>query len=97
MSVRFFHASISIRQNFSFSLTGFQFGTYLHELGHILGLVHEHQLPRRDEFLTVHWGNIHPHHEDEFTKYNARAVTIYGTDYDLSSIMHYESGVRRFF
>ncbi|OAF98777.1 zincin [Paraphaeosphaeria sporulosa] len=33
-------------------------GTYTHELGHTLGLLHEHQRPDRDDYVTIHCENV---------------------------------------
>ena len=69
----------------------FQMGTYLHELGHVLGLVHEHQLPIRDQYVTINWPNVNADMATQFDKYTN--VRTYDNSYDLSSIMHYEHNV----
>jgi hypothetical protein len=61
-------------------------GTLTHELGHALGLVHEHQRSDRDSFVTILTQNIEP--GDEF----AFALLLDSnnvTSYDFLSTMHY--------
>ena len=80
-----------IKNNFGRLL---QFGLYLHEFGHALGMVHEHQLPNRDDFLDVLWNQVNPDMRQWFKKYTAAELRRYGVPYDLSSVMHYELNVR---
>jgi hypothetical protein len=60
-------------------------GSIVHELGHVLGLVHEHQRHDRDQFVTrgaAVAGNAN------FRLHSAAEDTI-RTPYDFGSIMHY--------
>ena len=62
-----------------------------HELGHCLGLTHEHQRPDRDDYITVHWGNIRI---DAAGQYQLLENSLYDeTDYpyDYRSVMHYST------
>jgi hypothetical protein len=58
-----------------------------HEIGHTLGLVHEHQRSNRDDFVNILTQNIQPGLEFAFallSNSNNRGV------YDFLSVMHYE-------
>ena len=61
-------------------------GTICHELGHTLGLVHEHQRSDRDGFVTILTSNIIPGDEPNFTKL---ANSSNKGAYDFYSVMHY--------
>lgn len=61
-------------------------GTIAHEIGHALGLVHEHQRPDRDTYVTIVTANVAPEQMGNFT----RIVTArLWTPYDFGSVMHY--------
>ena len=58
----------------------------LHEIGHALGLIHEHQRSDRDTYVQVLWNNIIPGSEGNFGINN---FALLSTPYDFESIMHY--------
>lgn len=63
-------------------------GVIAHEMGHTLGLFHEHTRPDRDTYVNILWGNIRAGMEDNFS------ILTDGTrvgSYDDASIMHYPS------
>ncbi|XP_074660390.1 zinc metalloproteinase nas-4-like [Tubulanus polymorphus] len=63
--------------------------TILHEFGHALGLVHEHQLPDRDEYLNILYENVEPDWAIWFKRIESNLVLQYEVPYDYRSIMHY--------
>ena len=62
--------------------------TLVHEMGHTIGLLHEHQRPDRNTYITFNYANV-----DEplvagnfdFFAYNYQAIGLY----DYASVMHY--------
>ena len=66
-------------------------GTVVHELLHAAGFWHEQSRPDRDNFVAVRWENIEPGKEDNFARYSRGEVSTLDLDYDLQSIMHYDS------
>jgi hypothetical protein len=61
-------------------------GNLIHELGHTVGLYHEHTRRDRDDYVAIIWENIEDDKESNFQKYT------HGYDlgpYDYGSIMHY--------
>jgi len=65
--------------------------TYRHELGHVLGLYHEHQRPDRDTYITYHSNNAESGSGSQFSKMTAGSYNYYGSTFDFNSIMIYGS------
>lgn len=66
--------------------TSWNRATICHELGHTLGLVHEHQRSDRDSYVTILTNNIAPGQEGNFVKLTDSRNT---GPYDFLSVMHY--------
>jgi hypothetical protein len=60
-----------------------------HELGHCLGLLHEHQRPDRDNYVIINWYNILTGKEFNFEIMDNPLYIEQNYNYDYTSIMHY--------
>ena len=62
--------------------------TLVHEIGHALGLVHEHARPDQDQYIYIRYGNVSPGSESQFQPVPGTALL---SAYDYLSIMHYSN------
>ncbi len=61
-------------------------GSVIHEMGHTVGLYHEHCRQDRDQYVSIQWGNIQDGQAYNFNKYTS------GTDigpFNINSVMMY--------
>ncbi|WP_106914729.1 M12 family metallopeptidase [Chryseobacterium aurantiacum] len=61
-------------------------GSVIHEMGHTVGLYHEHSRKDRDQYLSIQWNNIQDGQAYNFNIYNS------GTDigpFNINSVMMY--------
>ncbi|MGL5825817.1 MAG: M12 family metallopeptidase [Nocardioides sp.] len=67
-------------------------GVVLHEIGHTVGLVHEHTRYDRDDYVTVALVNVYANAHSQFAKQQDEGGLVGGVrglPYDFGSIMHY--------
>ena len=69
----------------------------LHQLGHIIGLYHEHTRPDRDQFVEILWENIEPGANSSFKINSPNEVNSWNIYYDYTSVMHFVKTVSNFF
>lgn len=62
-------------------------GSVIHEIGHAIGLFHEHTRPDRDNFVQIDWDEIVSGKDINFNLQTANVANY--SDYDYGSIMHY--------
>lgn len=75
------------RQTISLSPGCNNIGTFLHEMMHTIGFVHEQSRLDRDDYVQILWQNIIPGMSRNFDK--SPGTSPFGVEYDYSSVMHY--------
>ncbi len=68
--------------------TCFQKGIIMHEFGHLLGMIHEHSRPDRNQYINILTANLKPDCTSVSYVYKSSSVNRMGS-YDYKSIMHY--------
>lgn len=76
------------KQNLSLARNDYNKGIVIHEIGHALGLLHEHTRIDRDKYVKINWENIEEGKEHNFKMYTW-GVDV--GDFDFNSIMLYSS------
>ncbi|CAH1776818.1 unnamed protein product [Owenia fusiformis] len=76
-------------QNLNLGARCQQMHVVLHELGHTVGLQHEHQHPDRDMCVTVNLQNIQETGQQWYRKFTRQEVDTQNVEYNPLSIMHY--------
>jgi hypothetical protein len=66
---------------------GQNWGHIAHQIGHVLGLGHEHSRGDRDYYITIQWSNIDG--PKQFCRVIWDQQALANTTYDYDSIMHY--------
>jgi hypothetical protein len=66
---------------------GQNWGRIAHQIGHVLGLGHEHSRGGRDDYITILWSNIDG--PKQFCRVIWDQQALANTAYDYDSIMHY--------
>lgn len=61
----------------------------VHEIGHLLGLEHEHVRADRDQYVKILWEQMYP---EAYPDFYIKNDYYQSTPYDLDSVMHYPPG-----
>jgi Astacin (Peptidase family M12A) len=73
-----------------FIASGYAVGTFMHEILHKIGFLHEHNRSDRDTHITVHFNNITTKWKKQYQRIPNPKNTLL-SNYDYESIMHYSS------
>ncbi|KRZ33317.1 Zinc metalloproteinase nas-38 [Trichinella pseudospiralis] len=63
-------------------------GIVSHQIGHALGLLHEHSRPDRDEHIIINYEQTVSEHRDVVSRLSSRVFEHFRSMYDPGSVMH---------
>ncbi|MCR4844308.1 MAG: hypothetical protein K5843_04875 [Bacteroidales bacterium] len=78
------------KQIISLQIGAYNAGTIMHEIGHSVGLIHEHCRADRDNYIIVHEENIESGKKSQFQKVSKHESVNIGP-FDFNSVMIYSS------
>ena len=86
-------ATMGFQENAELTLKNIDSQTVEHELGHVIGLQHEHQRPDRDKYILIMTQNIDPSNAYNFDKLprNYWGYSYSQIPFDYNSIMIYDT------
>ena len=61
----------------------------MHELGHSIGIKHEHQRPDREDYVDFHIENVNVNKTGNFDLLSWNKFEAFSVPYDYSSLWHY--------
>ncbi len=84
-------STVGYSEGNNYLITGdISYSHILHELGHCMGLQHEHQRLDRDLFIFIYWNNLDKVYISQFTHTSSEIYPMEKYPYDHHSIMHYD-------
>ncbi len=90
-NLSFAASTIGYEEGNNYMISGdISYSNMLHELGHCLGLQHEHQRLDRDLFIMIFWDNLDMAFMSQFTSLTSDIYPMQKFPYDYHSIMHYD-------
>lgn len=78
------------KQIISLQTGGYNVGTVIHEIGHAVGLFHEHCRPDRDNYVIVNYNNVQSGKAAQFSIINT-SDCVMPVPFDFNSVMLYGS------
>ncbi len=71
-----------------FCVPGGSVAGFMHEIGHAIGLIHEHQRSDRNNFVTIQFNNVKPDPNIK-SNFDLKPDSLNSNQYDFRSLMHY--------
>jgi uncharacterized protein (TIGR02145 family) len=69
------------------------YGRIIHEIGHAVGLIHEHSRTDRDNYIKMNWINIYGNFPKDFMQFWKMGSSKFIEGFDFNSVMLYSSKI----